>query len=186
MNQFGAKMNLIWFIQVYGIIFVLKTNSYNHFPVFSISWFARQLLKRSVAIWKDYPDSVYTPMDDGLIFTLPRVSLVNRTREGYHGMRAVQLSINSSDHIGAPANWYASMAARCNLRRWARNRRITDGGSWSEARKVTRVLIIAVASEINGSGLFPIQPRLLNPDRPLNTTVNHDFPRFPKPSPTTK
>jgi hypothetical protein len=62
MNQFGAKMNLIWFIQVYGIIFVLKTNFYNNFPVFSISWFVRQLLKRSEAISEDYPDSVYTPL----------------------------------------------------------------------------------------------------------------------------
>jgi hypothetical protein len=61
MNQFGAKMNLIWFIQVYGIIFVLKTNFYNHFPVFSISWFALQLLKRSGAISEDYLDSDYTP-----------------------------------------------------------------------------------------------------------------------------
>jgi hypothetical protein len=42
MNQFGAKMNLIWIMQVFGIIFCIKTNFYNYFSVFYISWIARQ------------------------------------------------------------------------------------------------------------------------------------------------
>jgi hypothetical protein len=82
MNQFGAKMNLIWFIQVYGIIFVLKTISIiiSMFSLFS--WFARQLLKRSGAISEDYPDSVYTPLDDGLISMFYGVSLTKYLAEG--------------------------------------------------------------------------------------------------------
>jgi hypothetical protein len=50
MNQFGAKMNLIWIMQVSGIIFVLKTNFYNFFSISYISWIARQFPRSAGAL----------------------------------------------------------------------------------------------------------------------------------------
>jgi hypothetical protein len=41
MGQFGLHMNFLGIIQVLVIIFVLKTNFYNYFSIFSISWIAR-------------------------------------------------------------------------------------------------------------------------------------------------
>jgi hypothetical protein len=46
MDQFGAKMNLIWFIQVYEFIFVLKINLYNYLSTFSVPWVARIITEK--------------------------------------------------------------------------------------------------------------------------------------------
>jgi hypothetical protein len=47
MVQFGARMNFLCILQVFRIVFVLKTKFYNHFLVFIILWTGRQFLGNS-------------------------------------------------------------------------------------------------------------------------------------------
>jgi|SRR5688572_30253788 hypothetical protein len=99
MNQFGAKMNLIGFIQVYGIIFVLKTNFYNHFHVFSIFLVCASTTEKIRGYLRRLPRlSLHPPLDGGLISMFYGVSLTKYPAEGWYGRtRAVGSSIERPD-----------------------------------------------------------------------------------------